>query len=257
MAGGEQTRQERAQFRVVLEARVVESFRGPWAPLDETFADPGVAADFVGHIGPSYGPTIIRAIVSGGSEAERSALAGDWLCDDTAEDFGHNALLGPSLSWDYGSAAAAWSEGRPLLDAWEWCENARWLLRAAGELNVDRRLVALAACDCGRMIPALSVRSRRILSVTEAWARGEAKIEEIVASILERDHSDHSDYVANYAAEAAVIADGRTSGRYAAKAVNVAAQQVHAREESSFAAAVRRRIPTIAVLRAARAAQPA
>ena len=164
---------------VRFSARPVESFRGPWAPLEDVFSDPGVAMDFVRHLTPSFGPAIVRAKAVGGTEAEREEVVGDWLCDD-GPAFGRNARL-PQVRdcWWYSTRSEEWAESRDgWPEAWETCVRASWLVHAAGILELPQRLTVLAACACAKRVAHLVTdeaqarQARTDVRFAEAWAAG-------------------------------------------------------------------------------------
>lgn len=131
---------------VSMSARLVESFRGAWSPMDESFTDHGIAIDFVRHLEPTHGPTVVRVTVDGGAPR----LAGDWLCD-VGHRLGKNTRLA-SPRWDFSRSAAAWSRTKYLIDAWETCAEPEWLAWTAENGNgMARKLVVSAAVACARV----------------------------------------------------------------------------------------------------------
>lgn len=73
------------------------------------------------------------------------------------------------------------SRVRSLESAWLKCERGDWLLWYAAKRGVDRRTAVLAACACARLaLPhAKSDLARICIETAEAWARGEATIEQV------------------------------------------------------------------------------
>jgi hypothetical protein len=87
----------------------------------------------------------------------------------------------PALDW------ALDRRGQPARRVWNACPRGDWLLWLAAKLEVDRRLVVLAACDCARLaLKHLSTvgdaRPHIAIETAERWARGEATIEEVRAA---------------------------------------------------------------------------
>lgn len=95
--------------------------------------------------------------------------------------------------------AIAWVGDRDLAAAWAECPRGDWMLWLASRMGVDRRLLVLAACDCARVVlPRGDARPRHAIETAEAWARGEATIEQVI------DAADASADASAEAAEAAV-----------------------------------------------------
>ena len=174
-------------FRVTFEARVVESFRGEWSPLDDVFHDPGVALDFVRHLRPTHGPTVVRARATGGLRSERVLVSGDWFCDDR----GDANVAVPQPRWDHTEESARWAAALPAITAWELCSRLPWLLEVAADVGVDRRVVTRCACACARTalgrLRRPDPRFVRALSVAEAWCDGEATIQEVSRAAASAD----------------------------------------------------------------------
>jgi hypothetical protein len=84
--------------------------------------------------------------------------------------------------------AAAWAKGfkGTARQAWLACERGDWLMWLCARLEVDRKLVVTAACDCAE--PALKYvragedRPRKAIETARAWVRGEATIAEVRAA---------------------------------------------------------------------------
>ncbi len=118
------------------------------------------------------------------------------------------------LALDACGDARQWADdlrGIPARKAWEACKRGDWLLWLAAKLNVDRKLVVLAACDCARtalqFVPAGEERPRIAIETAEAWTRGEATIEQVRAAAAAA-YADDDASAANvaYAAAAAYAA---------------------------------------------------
>ena len=84
------------------------------------------------------------------------------------------------------SEARDWSAGKTLEQAWAECPRGDWMLWLAGRLDVDRKLLVRAACQCARLalphVPAGETRPLKALETAEAWTRGEATIEDVRAA---------------------------------------------------------------------------
>ena len=91
--------------------------------------------------------------------------------------------------------ALAWVGDRDLATAWSECPRGDWLLWYAERAGVPRERVVLAACACARLAmrqasegkpwlalrydPADDPRPLRTVETVEAWARGEASLDEV------------------------------------------------------------------------------
>jgi hypothetical protein len=113
---------------------------------------------------------------------------------------------------------------------WDTCPHGDWLLWLAGRINIKRETLVLAACDCARLslvyVPAGELRPLQALETAEAWARGDATLDEVnAAAVAARAAAYAADAVAArataYAADAAAVAARATA--YAADAAAVAA----------------------------------
>ena len=79
-----------------------------------------------------------------------------------------------------------------LQEAWDACESGSWMVWlvasvAAGEQgSPERRQLVLVACECARLtlpyVPAGEIRPRQAIETAEAWARGEATLEQVWAA---------------------------------------------------------------------------
>ena len=231
-------------LEVVFFARAMVAAGEPFIRWGRTFSDADVALDEISDLRASQEPLVLRVAASGGLARERELVEGDWLCDDD----GSQPRRIPQPNWGYNGGSQNWWSIRPCLDAWELCPNAKWSLYAAATAGVDRRLVVLAACACARTeLPYLAREqemSRLAIETAEAWARGEATVEEVhAASVAPASASAASAASAAYYA----ASDARYAYAYTASA---SAVDAHA-SLREMADLVRRQVPTIAVLRAA------
>ena len=232
------------------------------------FHDAGVALDEIMSLEPRE-PTVLRVAV-GAARPKRGlwmSVAGDWLFEP-----GKAPRRLPRPAWSYDTGARDWSSAREWLEAWEVCDDARWMLHAAASVAVDRRLVVLAACACARTslrhVPEGEARPLRAIETAEAWARGEATAGQAraaadaahAAAYDAYDDADAAAYAA-YAAcarSAAYVAASAAYGNaaYAAYAAYAAGHPVEAARRDALrelASLVRSSIPTLDVLRAASA----
>jgi hypothetical protein len=88
---------------------------------------------------------------------------------------------GPSHRW-----LEALAEGTTPQQAWDVCERGDWLLWLLHVRNVDRRALVLCACEIARQalnhVLVGEVRPLRAIEMAEAWARGEATIQNVRAA---------------------------------------------------------------------------
>ena len=158
----------------VFSAREVVAAGEAFRPWGREFHDPGVALDELTSLEPRE-PTVLRVAVGAGRPRSGpwARVVGDWLLEP-----GEAPRRLPRPSWEYDAEARGWSTAREWPEAWEPCEDARWMLHAAASVGVDRRLVVLAACACARTslryVPEGEARPLRAIETAEAWARGKA-----------------------------------------------------------------------------------
>jgi len=98
---------------------------------------------------------------------------------------------------------------------WNECERGNWLLWLVSKLDIDRKRLVLAACQCARLVKHLMTdeRSIKAIEVAEAWASGEATEDELRLAAADAAYAaDAAAYAAAYAADA--VADAVA---YAAK----------------------------------------
>jgi len=137
------------------------------------------------------------------------------------------------------SAGIEWVQDRTPQQMWEECERGDWLLWLAVKLNVDRKLIVLAACKCAReslqYVADAEDRPRRAIETAETWCRGDANLEEVRRAANAADaayadaDADADAYAAfaaafaAYAADAAFAADAPFAATYAAATAAAAA----------------------------------
>lgn len=244
-------RRTTAELSVAMSARAVVAAGEPFLPRGSEFADVGVSMDEIASLRASQEPLVLRVAASGGLARERELVEGDWLCDsDGAEPA---KIVSPV--WDYSSFSLKWADGRPLLDAWEACDDARWMLRVAVVLGVDGRSIVRAGCECARKAlrhvrPGNDVPLRAI-EQAEAWARGEQADPTRAAHAIYQGGEPYDEGDEMSAADAAYLAaSGPRYAAYAAESAAYAADDAAAALRR-MANIVRRHVPTVAVLRAA------
>ena len=146
--------------------------------------------------------------------------------------------------------AVKWAGRKTHKKAWETCKRGEWLLWIAGRLDVDRKLLVMAACGCARTalkyIPDGEDRPRIAIETAEAWTRGEATIDQVrsAANAAASYAASHAADAASYAADAATYvaqaaADAATYAAQAADAASYAASYAaasHAVYAASYAA---------------------
>jgi len=116
-------------------------------------------------------------------------------------------------------------------DMWATCPRGDWMLWIAGRVGVKRETLVLAACACARLaLPYIEpgeMRPLRAIETAEAWARGEATLDQVRAT----------NYAAAAAAEAAAYDSSAASAVAAADADPSAAYFAAAASASASAAA--------------------
>lgn len=109
--------------------------------------------------------------------------------------------------------AAEWAEPyATLAEAWAACERGDWMLWLAAKADLcTRQELILAACECARLalpyVQAGEVRPLIAIETAEAWARGEATIEQVAAATTAAAAASYAAAaVASYAFPAAATA---------------------------------------------------
>ncbi len=253
-------------LRVTFSARAVVAKGYDFSLRPGSFADADVAMDELLSLPPPPEPLVLRVTATGGDAAERERVEGDWLCGATRAE----PRRIPAPVWTYSEEAAAWVKKRRWLDAWETCEDARWMLHAAVTVGVDRRLVVRAACACARTVldrvPAGEERPRRAIETAEAWTRGKATVDQVQQAAYAAFYAANASYAsdaaayaafcasdASYAADAAAASDASdaSDASYAAAYAASNAASARPRALARLAELVRGEIATLVVLRAA------
>ena len=142
------------------------------------------------------------------------------------------------------SEAIRWVETQETIEqAWQNCERGDWLLWLIGKLDIDRKRLVLATCQCARLslhfIPEDESRPKIAIETAERWTQGEATLSEVKIDA----YADVTVAANAYAAVAAVAvaanayADAAADAAYAyAYAAAVAAVAVAANAADDVAA---------------------
>ena len=91
------------------------------------------------------------------------------------------------------SDALIWARTQESYElAWQRCERGDWMLWLLGQvlsaeqMENDRKNLALIACECARLalpyVPEGEARPLKCIETVEAWARGQATLDEIQAA---------------------------------------------------------------------------
>ena len=109
------------------------------------------------------------------------------------------------------SEATEWVAHRGIVKAWRECPRGDWMLWLAGRLDIDRKLLVMAACDCAetalQYVPDGEDRPAKCIQVTRNWCNGTATIDDVKAARRDAaaaaDAAAYADaYAAAYAANA-------------------------------------------------------
>ncbi len=105
--------------------------------------------------------------------------------------------------------AIKWVGKRGIVTAWRDCKRGDWMLWLADRLDIDRKLLALAACDCAetalQYVPEGEDRPAKCIQTTRNWCNGTASRDEV-------SKAQRAAYDAYTAACAACAAAGGTIG---------------------------------------------
>ena len=107
------------------------------------------------------------------------------------------------------SEAVDWIGRRGSMTAWRDCKRADWMLWAANNLGIDRKLIVLAACDCAetalKYVPEDEDRPAKCIQTTRNWCNGTASMDDV--------RTARHDAAAAIAADAAAYAYARKSAQ--------------------------------------------
>lgn len=251
-------------FGAFAEARLASDVGAEWSRHDEAFDSPEAVRSFVRGLEPSSGPVFVYVTTEGGRTADRAAVGGLWLIDDSPRRTTHlpnsanNAMN--SVEW------------------WEWANGPR-LMQMAASVGVHRRHLLAAASAAAkatmRLLPGLDSRVAPLLAPVDEAAAGSKKksvrsdaaanaraLAEIFSANphLTGPGSD-AEAFAMYATRHALLAaaaEGDEAEREAKEAVSLAdrAVQIDLRSSRSkkakdeVAEAIRRAVPTVVFVRA-------
>lgn len=151
---------------IKLSAREVVARGYPFAPFEDEFSDADVALDWISSLAPPTEPVVLRAESRGGDDQERLLVRGDWLCDTRGA--GPRAL--PPAMWWFDEHARSWAKGKSLLDAWEGCDNPRWLLLCAASLRARAAAVRVMVECAEEALASSRVRGKGGLLARDALA---------------------------------------------------------------------------------------
>ena len=114
------------------------------------------------------------------------------------------------------SSALDWQGDKSLRCAYHTCQRGDWMLWMAARLEVDRKLIVRAACDCARLAWELQdTAGHAAIETAEAWCHGEATIEQVRAAAS----AAYAAYSASaYASAATASAASAASAAYASAA---------------------------------------
>ena len=139
--------------------------------------------------------------------------------------------------------AVEWCGSRGLVEAWRECPRGDWMLWLAGRIDIDRKLLVLAACDCAetalQYVPEGEDRPAKCIQVARNWCEGTASMDDVKAA--RRDAyaaypaADAAAYAAADAAADAAIA--YAAAAYAAADADAAAYAAIADAAAAYAAA--------------------
>ena len=102
--------------------------------------------------------------------------------------------------------AIDWVGRRGIMTAWRDCPRGDWMLWLAGRLDIDRKLLVLAACDCAetalQYVPKGEDRPVKCIQVSRNWCNGTASMDDVRAARRDAAAAAYA-----YAADAADAAD--------------------------------------------------
>jgi len=138
--------------------------------------------------------------------------------------------------------AIDWVNNKDLKTAWATCERGDWMLWLADHINIDKKLMVLAACDCAEpalsYIPANEKRPAKAIETASNWCNGKAYIEEVNAAADAAYDAGYAAYAADTAyAPGSAAACAAYAAAHAACASDATAQAAaHASDAAAYAA---------------------
>ncbi len=139
------------RLRVTFSVRAVIARECPFVAHGETYADAGVALDEIATLPSSREPMVLRVKAAGGMSSERALVQDDWLCE--AGSIAPRRL--PRPRWVYNMTAQRWANRRGWLEAWDTCEDPRWMVGALCDVGVERASLIGGVIDCVRLVEPL------------------------------------------------------------------------------------------------------
>ncbi len=165
--------------------------------------------------------------------------------------------------------AVEWCGSRGLVKAWRECPRGDWMLWLAGRIDIDRKLLVLATCDCAetalQYVPEGEDRPAKCIQVARNWCEGTASMDDVKAARRDAYAAYAAAAAAAYAyaaaayaaayaaaaadADAAAYAAAADAAAYAAADAAADAASANARRKSlkTCANLVRKRIPVSAI----------
>ncbi len=159
--------------------------------------------------------------------------------------------------------AIKWVGRRGVAAAWNDCQYAEWMLCFAGGIDIDRKMLVLAACDCAE--PALQYgrdgedRPEKVIQMARDWCAGIVTMHDVRnAAVIAFDCAGRPALAAGYAAAAAGSYYPGDAGIHAANAAVAASYAAFPRDTSADIAnrhrllaisadLVRQRIPLVMI----------
>jgi len=148
-------------------------------------------------------------------------------------------------------SAVNWVNKRGIKTAWRDCPRGDWMLWLAGRLDIDRKLLVLAACDCAetalQYVPEGEARPAKAIQTSRNWCNGTATMKDCckaaaaayiaaAAAYTAAAYAAAAAYTtAAYAADAAAAA-AYTTAAYAADVAAVAAYAADTADVAAYAA---------------------
>ena len=148
------------------------------------------------------------------------------------------------------SEAVRWVGKRGLMTAWRDCPRGDWMLWLAGRLDIDRKLLVLASCDCAetalQYVPKGEDRPAMCIQVTRDWCNGTASRDDVMAA----RRAAYAAAAAAYAADAAAYTYAADAYAAYAAAYAYAAYAARTKALKICADLVRKRIPVSVIQKA-------
>ena len=145
------------------------------------------------------------------------------------------------------SEAIKWVGNRGIKTAWRDCPRGDWMLWIAGRLEIDHKLLVLAACDCAETALKYAPdddRPAKCIEVTRKWCEGKATTDDVraaqcgayAAAYVAYAAADVADVAVSAAYAAADVADAAYAAADVADVADVAVSAAYAASYASYAA---------------------